>query len=195
MFKGLMLLNKKEQNEYKKSQHNVCIDINMSGSESSNVDRFNGTLLFVDYAIPMYDKYSGSRTIFMYIELLVKNGMTVKFLPADFKRIEPYSSEINELGIETLDGNEFSENWEDWFQAYGKEIDYVFFNKPEPTLKFFKAVKNYTNAAIIYHCCDLHYLRLRREAEIEGDEKVQAEADRFEKLENYIFECSDVILT
>ena len=155
----------------------------------------NGTLLFVDYTVPMYDKFAGSRTNFMYLKLFSKNGMTVKFIPADFKQKEPYTSELNELGIETLDGKKFSENWNDWLRDNGNIINYVFFNKPEPTIKFINAVKNLTKAAIIYQCHDLHYLRLRRKAEIEKNDKVQYEADRFEKQENYIFSCSDVILT
>ena len=61
------------------------------------------TLLFVDYAVPQYDLYAGSRTNFMYLELLASLGLDVKFLPADFKREEPYSTELNRMGIETLD--------------------------------------------------------------------------------------------
>jgi glycosyltransferase involved in cell wall biosynthesis len=188
-----MISNQKKQHHLSQSMRNECI--NVCKSESSNKEVFNRSLLFIDYAVPMYDKYAGSRTNFMYLEILVKNGMTVKFLPADFKRVEPYSSEINNLGIETLDGKWFIENWENWFKTHGKEIDYVFFNKPEPTMKFLQAVKKHTNAAVIYQCHDLHYLRLRRKSEIEGDEKIMAEADRFERQENFIFECSDVILT
>jgi len=183
----------KKQHNLSGSMHSECI--NDCNNGSSNVNVFNQTLLFIDYTVPMYDKYAGSRTNFMYLDILVKNGMTVKFLPADFKRVEPYSGEINDLGIKTLDGKWFNDNWESWLQVHGKEIDYVFFNKPEPTIKFLQAVKKHTNAALIYQCHDLHYLRLRRKAEIEGDEKIFAEADRFERQENFIFENSDVILT
>ena len=56
------------------------------------------SLLFVDYAVPQYDLYAGSRTNFMYLQLLAGMGLNVKFLPADFQRVEPYSSELNELG-------------------------------------------------------------------------------------------------
>ncbi len=67
------------------------------------------TLLFVDYAVPQYDLYAGSRTNFMYLELLAELGLDVKFLPADFERVEPYSSELNRMGIETLDGDWYRE--------------------------------------------------------------------------------------
>ena len=152
------------------------------------------TLLFVDYEIPQYDRYAGSRTNFMYLGLLVEMGFEVTFLPGDFRRVEPYSSELNQLGIETLDEEWYRDNWEDWLRKNGKWIDYVFFHKPDPTFTILPVVRKYTDAAIIYQCHDLHYLRLRRKAEVESNSAILEEADRYEKKENFIFENSDVLL-
>lgn len=152
-------------------------------------------LLFVDYEVPHYDLYAGSRTNFMYLEMLVEMGLEVKFLPGDFKRVEPYSSELNRLGIETLDGEWYRQNWQTWLRENGQDIDYAFFHKPEPAIKFLPAVKNLTNAAIIYQCHDLHYLRLRRKAEVENDKAILREAEFYEKKEEFIFANSDVLLT
>ncbi|MGD8346900.1 MAG: hypothetical protein PVI83_06615, partial [Lysobacterales bacterium] len=123
------------------------------------------TLLFVDYQVPQYDLYAGSRTNFLYLKLLVESGLNVLFLAADFTRLEPYSSELNRLGIETLDGDWYRDHWDEWLRDNGAGIDFVFFNKPEPTARFLPGVRQYTPAAIIYQCHDLHYLRLRRRAE------------------------------
>jgi hypothetical protein len=139
--------------------------------------------------------FAGSRTNFMYLALLVKMGLTVKFLPADFKRVDPYSTELNQLGVETLDGEWYRENWKSWLRDNGQGIDYVFFHKPDPAMKFLEAVKKYTNAAIIYQCHDLHYLRLQRKAQVEDDEAIHAEAKLYEKKEDFIFSRSDALLT
>ena len=152
-------------------------------------------LLFVDYEVPHYDLYAGSRTNFMYLEMLVGMGLTVKFLPADFRRVDPYSSELNELGIETLDGEWYRENWENWLRKNGRKIDYVFFHKPDPAASFLPAVLRYTRASIIYQCHDLHYLRLQRKAELENDKSILKEAKFYEDRENFIFASSDVLLT
>jgi len=152
-------------------------------------------LLLVDYEVPHYDMYAGSRTNFMYLELLVKMGLEVKFLPADFRRVDPYSTELNQLGIETLDGEWYRQNWESWLKENGQGIDYVFFHRPDPASTFLPAVKSYTNAAIIYQCHDLHYLRLRRKAEIENDESILEEANLYEQKEDFVFSNSDVLLT
>ena len=149
----------------------------------------------MDYEVPQYDLYAGSRTNFMYLELLVEMGLDVKFLPADFRRVEPYSTELNRLGIETLDGDWYRENWENWLKDNGSGIDYAFFHKPDPTSRLLPIIKSCTNAAIIYQCHDLHYLRLRRKAEVENDQAMLAEAGRYEQKEDFIFANSDVLLT
>ena len=153
------------------------------------------TLLFVDYEVPRYDMYAGSRTNFMYLALLAKMGLIVKFLPANFQRIEPYSTELNHIGIKTLDGEWYRDNWQTWLERNGRNIDFVFLHKPDPAAKFLDAVKSFTSAAVIYQCHDLHYLRLQRKYQIEKDSAVLDEADRYEKLEDHIFANSDAILT
>jgi len=153
------------------------------------------TLLFVDYAVPQYDLYAGSRTNFMYLKLLAGLGLEIKFLAADFQRVEPYSTELNRLGIETLDGDWFRENWTAWLEQNGAGIDFAFFNKPEPAAALLSDVRKYTRAAIIYQCHDLHHLRLARRAEVENDAAVRAEADRYERMEDFAFANSDVLLT
>ncbi len=149
----------------------------------------------MDYTVPHYDMFAGSRTNFMYLSLLVKMGLNVKFLPADFKRVEPYLSELNDLGIETLDGEWYRNNWESWLRNNGQENDYVFFYKPDPAIKFLEAVKKYTEATIIYQCSDLHYLRLKREAQVKNDKTILAKAGLYKKKEDFIFSSSDVLLT
>ena len=99
------------------------------------------------------------------------------------------------MGIETLDGDWYRENWETWLRENGQIFDYVFFHKPDPAATFLPAVKKYTKAAIIYQCHDLHYLRLRRKAELENDNSIFEAAKLYEQKEDFIFANSDVLLT
>jgi glycosyltransferase involved in cell wall biosynthesis len=153
------------------------------------------TLLFVDYALPMYDRYAGSRTNYMYLLVLIKMGMKVIYLPADFKHIEPYSTELDNLGVEILAGEWFQDNWKDWIKEKGSEIDYVFLHKPDPAIQFLEDIYNHTNAAVIYQCHDLHYLRMQRQAELSNDHILLEEANFFREKENYLFSVCDVLLT
>jgi glycosyltransferase involved in cell wall biosynthesis len=153
------------------------------------------TLLFVDYAVPQYDLFAGSRTNFMYLEMLAEMGLEIFFLAEDFHPLEPYTSELKQMGIEPLVGDWYRQNWESWLSENGQRIDFVFFHKPDPAAFFLPAVRHYSNAAILYQCHDLHYLRLQRKAEIEGDKTILEEANRYEKKEDFIFANSDVLLT
>lgn len=153
------------------------------------------TLLFIDYALPMYDRFAGSRTNFMYLSLLLKMGMKVIYLPADFKHVEPYSTELKNMGVEILAGEWFKNNWKDWIKSKATEIAYAFFHKPNPAIQFMEFIRNNTNAAIIYQCHDLHYLRLGRQAELNKDPILLDEANFFKEKEKDLFAMSDVSLT
>jgi glycosyltransferase involved in cell wall biosynthesis len=164
-------------------------------AKQAGVGHRKPTLLFVDYDVPQYDLYAGSRTNFMYLRLLAGMGLDIKFLPMDFERVEPYSTELNKLGVETLDGDWYRDHWEEWLSENGKGIDYVFIHKPDPADTFLSAVRTYTEAAVIYQCHDLHYLRLRRKAAVENDEAMLYEASLYEKIEDFACANSDVVLT
>ncbi len=164
--------------------------------DQSGLNELKGkTLLFVDYALPMYDRYAGSRTNYMYLRVLLKMGLKVMYLPADFQHIEPYSTELKSLGVEVLAGYWFQDNWKEWFKDKGPEIDYAFLHKPNPAIQFFNAILSHTTAAIIYQCHDLHYLRLQRQAELTKDPMLLDEANFFREKENYLFSASDALLT
>lgn len=158
-------------------------------------DNHKKTIIFVDYEVPHYDMFAGSRTNFLYLQLLVKMGFNVKFIGADFRRVDPYSSELNKIGIETLDSEWYKDNWRQWFQDNSCSIDYIFFNRPDPTKIFMDFVKKHTKAIILYQVCDLHYLRLRRKYEVDSCRKTLDESEYYEKLEYDIINKSDVIFT
>ncbi len=174
---------------------NVAAEINSISKIPMKLSATDMNLLFVDYQVPHYDRFAGSRTNFMYLKLIKRMGLRVILLPADFKKVEPYTSELHNYGIETLDGAWTSKNWQRWLRLNGHNIDFVFFNKPEPTLQFIEKIKKQTKACILYQVHDLHYLRLKRKYELDGNESVLEEACRYEQMERIICEQSDVLLT
>ena len=153
------------------------------------------TILFIDYQVPLFDMFAGSRTNYMYLQMLVKMGLNVKFIGADFLRVEPYSTALNSLGIETLDGDWYKNNWRKWIKKNAEHLDYVLFNKPDPTSIFIDFINEHTTAKMIYQGHDLHYLRLKRKHEIEGGKALLAESIKYERIEREIFSKSDAILT
>lgn len=152
-------------------------------------------ILIVDYEVPQHDKYAGSRTTFMYLQLLAKIGLKVYFLPDDFERREPYSTALEDLGIKILHGEWFKNNWQHWILENALNIQYILFNRPNITIKYIDFIRANTGSVVLFQGHDLHYLRLMRKYEVDGDNDSLREAEEYRDLEFNIIEQSDIILT
>lgn len=153
------------------------------------------TMLVIDHYVPQYDKDAGSRTVFAYLKLFVNMGYNVKFMGENFYRHEPYTQELQKMGIEVLYGPYYGNNYKEWLKINGKHFDYVFMNRPHITNKFIDDVKdNCYNAKIIYYGHDLHFVRCLREYEVKQDPKMLEEAKKWEKIEFDIYHKVDLVL-
>ena len=63
-------------------------------------------ILVVDHYVPTYDKDAGSKTTYQYLKMFLKKGYVVKFLGDNFMNEEPYTSELEQMGIEVLYGQD-----------------------------------------------------------------------------------------
>ena len=153
------------------------------------------TVLVIDHYVPMYDKDAGSRMEYQYVKLLAEMGYNVKFIGDNFVPHQPYTSVLEQLGIEVLYGNEYFHNWKQWILDNADQFDVVFTSRPHITVKYIDLLKKYTKARIIYNLCDLHYLREMRQYEVTGDESIResAEATRIREFE--LIEKSDRVFS
>ncbi|HPZ06889.1 MAG TPA: glycosyltransferase [Candidatus Eremiobacteraeota bacterium] len=150
-------------------------------------------ILIIDHYVPHYDKDAGSKTIFQYIRLFLELGFNVKFAGDNFLRPEPYTSDLEQMGIEVLYGSYYRDNWKEWIKRNGKYINYVFFNRPHVTIKYIDFIKRYTGAKILYYGHDLHYLREKRRYEIEKKQKVFETPEYWRKIEFNIFRKANIV--
>jgi hypothetical protein len=109
-------------------------------------------LLWVGRILPVADGSVAAASILTVLDFLGTTGFECKFLDADFKRTEPFSSQLNSQGIEILDGEWFMENWRDWLKDHALGIDYVVFNDPEVCATFLPVIQTSTRASVIYQC-------------------------------------------
>lgn len=153
------------------------------------------TLLMIDHYVPQYDKDAGSRTIFGYLKLFAKMGYNVKFIGENFYRHEPYTQELQKLGIEVLYGSYYANHWKEWLKLNGQNIDLVFFNRPHITIKFIDDVmKLCSKAKFIYYGHDLHYVRINREYELKKEKALIHEVEHWKEIEFSIFKKVDLVL-
>jgi GT2 family glycosyltransferase len=153
------------------------------------------TILVIDHYVPHYDKDAGSRTTFQYLKLFVDMGFNVKFLGDNFYQHEPYTSELQQMGVEVFYGVWYRDNYEKWIKEHGQKIDYAYLNRPHISIKYIDLIRKYTNAKIIYYGHDLHYVRELKRYEIEKNEELIKSSEKWKELEFELFAKSDVIVT
>lgn len=151
------------------------------------------TIVVVDDYIPEYDKDAGSKCTFMYLKTFVNMGFNVKFIGDNFYKSEPYTTTLEQMGIEVLYGSYYSKNWTEWIQANCKNINFAYLNRPNVSKKYIDIIKKNTNAKVIYFGVDTYFIRLRRQAEIEKKKIILAESEKYKKLEMSLFNKADII--
>ena len=153
------------------------------------------TILVIDHYVPHFDKDAGSRSTFHHLKLFVEMGLNVKFIGDNFYKHEPYTSCLEQIGIEVLYGAWHQNNWQGWIKKNAKYIDYIYLNRAVISIKYIDFIKKYTNAKIFFNAADFSYLRLKRQYKITKDKKYLNEAEKYKQQEFYLFEKSDVVLT
>lgn len=134
-------------------------------------------ILVVDHYVPTYDKDAGSKTTFQYLKMFLKMGYVVKFLGDNFLHEEPYSTVLQQMGIEILYGQDYQAGIWNWLKDHGADIGFAYLNRPHIASKYIDYIKENTQIKVIYYGHDLHFLREGREYELTGDpERHQAAA-------------------
>lgn len=140
-------------------------------------------ILVVDHYVPTYDKDAGSKTTFQYLKMFIKKGYVVKFLGDNFMKEEPYTTVLQQMGIEVLYGPEYQVKIWDWLRDHGDDIQAAYLNRPHIASKYIDYILDNTDIKVIYYGHDLHFLREMREYQITGDEKVRADAEYWKSIE------------
>ena len=149
-------------------------------------------VLVIDHYVPQYDKDAGSKTTFMYLKMLVKKGYQVTFLGDNFYPHQPYTSVLQQMGIFVLYGPKYAENCKEWLIENLPYFDVVYLNRPHITIKYIDLIKEHARGRIIYYGHDLHFLRIHREYELNGDKKLLEESDKWKEQELYIMRKADM---
>ncbi len=154
--------------------------------------RFKKHILVIDQYVPWHDKDAGCKCTYMYLRMFLKMGLQVTFLGDNFYKHEPYTTELNQLGIEVLYGDYYRKNWKSFLKDNLKYFDYVYLQRPHISSKYMDFIKKNSTAKILYFAHDLHHIREKREYEITGDVKKLKSAEKWKKIEYDLFSKADV---
>jgi hypothetical protein len=99
----------------------------------------------------------------MYLNVFKEIGLQVTFLPYDFKKREPYTTILQQKGIEVLYGNWYKKNIKIWLKTNLKYFKYVYLERPKIAITYFDLIRPFFSGKIFYFAHDLHYIRLFRQ--------------------------------
>ncbi len=152
-------------------------------------------ILIIDHYVPHFDQDAGSRTMWQYLLLFKDLGYQVTFVGDNFYKHEPYTSMLENSGIEVLYGEYYANHFDSWLDLNGKYFDFVYLLRPHIAIKYIDKMKKYTEATIFYNGTDFHFLRMQREYDITQDPQLLENLQNTKKDEMHLFEKSDCVLT
>lgn len=148
-------------------------------------------ILIIDHYVPEHDKDSGSVRMSWIIRILNELGHKVTFWPNDLCRREPYTSQLQQMGVEVIYGRNTLGKY---LTKNGKYIDLVWICRRDIAWQCHKTVRKLTNAPIFFDTIDLHYLREMRQTEVIGHRMLMKNAQKSKKIELDLARNSDVTL-
>ncbi|KGE04734.1 glycosyltransferase [Pseudohaliea rubra] len=151
-------------------------------------------VLVIDHYVPHHDKDAGSRSTFLYVQLLLAMGYRVQFMGANFFPHQPYTQALQQLGVEVLAGESIARDLDRWFAEHAPYIDEIFLHRPHVAEQFLPQLSTLApRPAVSFFGHDLHYLRIQREAAVLADPELEKSAASWRKREYAVFEQVDRI--
>jgi GT2 family glycosyltransferase len=124
-------------------------------------------LLVADHYVPAPDQDAGSLRMTRLLELLTDLGCVVTLLPLNRERPEPYTTTLEQRGIEVLHG---ATDVGSHLRALAPELGLCILSRPEVAAQLLPVVRaNAPGAIVAYDTVDLHFLRRERQAELGAD--------------------------
>ena len=151
-------------------------------------------MVAIDHRVPTPDQDAGSRSLVDYLRLFMRRGYHIKFIPGDFRATEPYTRQLQAMGIEVLCDPEFKTNWAAWLEENAEWIDYVFTARTVTTYRFLDSLVRLPKAKLVLLGVDLASLRHRRHYELTGEEAAREWELQEEEMEHKVWAACDVIL-
>lgn len=149
--------------------------------------------LIADHSVPTYDLDAGSMRMMAIVSLLVDLGFVVTFLPGNLHPQQPYTSELQQMGVEVLFG---PIDMAAHLAALGPHLRLCVLSRPHVALPFIGLVRKHApTATIVYDTVDLHFLREMREADLNDDDNLRAVARVTRELELALVRASDATIT
>lgn len=151
-----------------------------------NVPRPNRPrVLIIDAITPAPDKDAGSVTVKWYMQLLLDLGYDVVFVAANLLQDGEYTRDLQKIGVEVLH-QPYVSSIDDYLDEYAQNFDLFFLYRVGIAQQFISKIRFIApGVPVIFNTVDLHFLRVRREAILNGgkpEDMQEAQRVRQEEL-------------
>jgi GT2 family glycosyltransferase/glycosyltransferase involved in cell wall biosynthesis len=167
--------------------------------------RLNGTLprlerdraasrrvLFIEACMLTPDQDAGSVRTWRLIQAMREMGCKVTFTAANLEQREPYSSQLQQEGVEVLYAP-YARSVEELVKERGAEFDIIILARYYIASRYIDAVRRHApRALLVFDTIDLHYLRNRRLAQLEKNASLAQGAEAIYRHEIDCIQRCDV---
>ncbi|MDH4186066.1 MAG: glycosyltransferase, partial [Nitrospira sp.] len=134
--------------------------------------------LVVDACTPAPDQDAGSLKIFNFMKVFQALGYHVTFAPDNMAFLDRYTEDLQRRGVQCLYWP-YVRSLEQHLRQFGADYDVILSCRPDVTDKYLESFRFYCpSTQVLYDTADLHYLRERRQAELEGKPALLKAAER-----------------
>jgi GT2 family glycosyltransferase len=156
--------------------------------------RHKPRILVIDHYVPQKDRDAGSRTMFMYMKIMVDAGFHVVFWPDNLNEDVEYTPAIQSLGVEIQYFTKHAcPQFDEFLNASGDTLKYVLLARPHVAIKYISSIRARTSARILFYGVDLHFLRLETRYKLEPSAELKSEIMRTREMELSACRQCDVV--
>ncbi len=155
--------------------------------------RHREVVLVIDHYVPTPDRDAGSCAIMACLQVLLRAGFIVKFWPHNLSYSPGYTEVLESMGIEVFYGPAQAP-FDSWIKSTGVEFDTIVVSRPEVAEDVIATIRRYSRAKVVYYGHDLHFRRMRQQAEVMGDERLLLLAKHMQEREFAIWQQVDLSL-
>ncbi|KXV32317.1 hypothetical protein AD940_14750 [Gluconobacter thailandicus] len=149
--------------------------------------------LVIDSLRPEAKRDAGSQAILSHMVALEGLGYDVCFIAADQMTI---TTRLETLPTVTVQGAPVFASVEDALSRQKDSFDVVYLHREDVATRYMALVRrNQTKARVLYNVADLHFLRLARQAAIQGRPELMAKANQIRVAEYRAALQADAVLT
>ena len=151
------------------------------------------TILVIDHYVPEPDRDAGSRSTMGILTSLLDAGWLVKLWPHNRAYSAVYTPPVEAMGIEVLDYR-WPGDLSAWLRQYGNDLDHLMAIRPDIAANVMPLVLHSTDAVLSFYGVDLHFARMRRQADLDGNEQLHRDSEMVEQLERRVWRNFDVVI-